>query len=312
MSETAFASRLAENGPLARADGPPPTLAAARAYCRRLARGHYENFVVGSLLLPRWLREHFYAVYAFCRWADDLADETHDPAQGLELLAWWSEQLEQCYRGAARHPVFVALADTVRRFDIPSQPFEDLLSAFRQDQRVARYATVADLLDYCRRSANPVGRIVLHLGRACDPERAALADSICTGLQWANFCQDVAGDWRRGRVYLPRESLEACGCGEAELALGRATPAARRLVLHEARRAREFLEAGRPLIELAPRALSGEVFLFLGGGLAILDELERRQGDVWSRRPTVPASKQLALVGRAWWRARRPRFGAGP
>jgi squalene synthase HpnC len=249
-------------------------------------------------------------VYAFCRWADDLADETHDPARSLELLAWWSEQLEQCYRGQAQHPVFVALADTVRRCEIPAQPFEDLLSAFRQDQHVVRYETVADLLDYCRRSANPVGRIVLHLGRACDDQRAALADSICTGLQWANFCQDVAGDWRRGRIYLPRESLAACGCQETELALGRATPPLRRLVLHEAQRAREFLEAGRLLVELAPRTLRGEVFLFLGGGLAILEEIERREGDVWSQRPKVSKRRQLALVARAWWRGRGPRFGA--
>jgi squalene synthase HpnC len=306
MSNTAFAAQLAAYGP-GTDHRPPPSLTEARAYCRRLATAHYENFVVASLLLPRRLREPFFAVYAYCRWADDLADETSDAARSLELLDWWSAQLRRCYQGQASHPVFVALGDTVRQYSIPLAPFEDLISAFRQDQVQNRYETAAELLDYCRRSANPVGRIVLYLGGAFDEERAASSDAICSGLQWANFCQDVAGDWRRGRIYLPQESLAACGCDERQFAAARATPELRRLVMHEVGRARQLLEAGRPLTARMPRELQIDVQMFLAGGLAILDEIERRDGDVWSSRPKVSTGRQLALLARAWWQTRGSR-----
>jgi squalene synthase HpnC len=263
-------------------------------------------------LLPRRLRTPFYSVYAYCRWADDLADETSDAARSLELLEWWGEQLRLCYQGQATHPVFVALADTVERFAIPAAPFADLLSAFRQDQVKTRYGTAADLVDYCRRSADPVGRIVLYLGDAFSPERAALSDAICSGLQWANFCQDVAGDWRRGRIYLPRESLERFGCSEALFAAEQATPELRRLVLHEVERARGMLLAGQPLVSLLPHDLQVDVQMFASGGLAILEEIEHRGGDVWSGRPKVSARRQFALLLQAWWRTRRSRREARP
>lgn len=169
--------------------GKPKRLSQARArrYCRRLARNHYENFPVASLLLPRRLRPHFFHVYAYCRWADDLADETADPAQALDLLDWWQGQLDACYQGRAEHPVFVALGPTIAEFGIPRRTLADLLVAFRQDQRVRSYETLDQLLEYCRYSANPVGRLVLYLGRCFDPRRAELSDAVCTGLQLANF-----------------------------------------------------------------------------------------------------------------------------
>ena len=176
----------------------PPSLGRSRRYCRRLARRHYENFTVASRMLPRRLRQHFYNIYAYCRWADDLADEAGDPKRTLALLDWWEQHLHACYRGQAIHPVFIALDATIRKFAIPVDPFVDLLVAFRQDQRVRRYEDFGQLLNYCRYSANPVGRLVLYLGRCHTPERVLLADSICTGLQLANFWQDVAGRFRPG------------------------------------------------------------------------------------------------------------------
>ncbi len=189
----------------------PLSLRQSRRYCRRLASRHYENFTVASRLLPRGLRQHFCNVYAYCRWADDLADELGDPEQSLAALDWWESQLRRCYQGQAEHPVFVALAETIHRFDIPIEPFVDLLTAFRQDQRVTRYETVERVLEYCRYSANPVGRLVLYVGQCHTSDRLPLSDAICTGLQLANFCQDVASDWDRGRVYLPETACRRFG-----------------------------------------------------------------------------------------------------
>ena len=197
-----FSRDLALYGPEAKIPKPFRP-AQGRKYCRRLARGHYENFTVVSWLLPRRLRQHFYNVYAYCRWADDLADEPGDPQKSLALLDWWEKELRDCYAGKVRHPVFVALTETIRRFDIPIDPFVDLLVAFRQDQRIRCYDNLAQLTEYCRYSANPVGRLILYLGKCHSPERAQLSDSICTGLQLANFWQDVARDYEMGRVYLP-------------------------------------------------------------------------------------------------------------
>src|SRR4051794_22415222 len=198
-----FAEELARFGPDAR--HPPLSLSQARAYCARLTHGHYENFSVVSWLLPRRLHRPFHSVYAYCRWADDLADETGGGPRALELLRWWKRQLLRCYEGEATHPVFIALLPTIRAFRIPPRPFLDLLFAFEQDQLVKRYPSYEQLLDYCRCSANPVGRLVLYLCGLFTPERAELSDRVCTGLQLANFWQDVARDWDIGRVYLPEE-----------------------------------------------------------------------------------------------------------
>jgi len=282
----------------------PVSRARAAAYCRNLAQRHYENFTLCSWLVPRELRPHFYAVYAYCRTADDLADELGDPAESLIALDCWQHELERCYAGKVWHPVFVALAGTIETFGIPREPFERLLEAFRQDQFVTRYATHDEVLAYCRNSADPVGRLVLYLGRCHDQERGRLADSVCTGLQLANFCQDVANDFGRGRIYLPQETLAAAGCEESDLANGRPTPALQEALRFEVDRAERYLRAGEPLVALVPRELRVDVALFIAGGLAILDAIRRQDFDVWTSRPRVSRFEQLKLLERCWRRVR--------
>lgn len=283
----------------------PPSLAEAAAYCRQLARTHYENFTVASWLLPRNLRPHFYAVYAYCRSADDLADETGDPRASLAALDRWEDQLEGCYAGSPQHPVFVALRPTIDKFSIPREPFERLLTAFRHDQRVRRYLTHEEVLNYCQNSANPVGRLILFLGRCHDERRCQLADSICTGLQLANFCQDVARDWAKGRVYLPQETLDRVGCAQDVFARGHASAAFRQAMELEVGRAETYLRAGEPLIELMPRGLQIDVALFVAGGLSILQAIRDVDFDVWRKRPTISRRRQLRLLWQSWWRTRR-------
>jgi squalene synthase HpnC len=288
-------------GPHAR-PGSPLSLQASNRYCWKLAKRHYENFTVASWLLPGRLRQHFYNVYAYCRWADDLADETGDAKQCLTLLDWWETQLRDCYQGQTVHPVFIALAQTIQSFKIPIDPFLDLLSAFRQDQRVSRYDAMDQLLEYCRRSANPVGRLVLYLGECYSIERAELADSICTGLQLANFCQDVAGDWDRGRFYLPQADCRRCEYTEAMFARREFNEAFRRLMKLQVDRAEGFLHAGFPLIKMMPRELQLDVALFIHGGLAILRAIHRRNYDVWTRRPRISKMEKLKLFVKYWWK----------
>ena len=279
------------------------SLAEAQQYCRHLALGHYENFPVVSWLLPRSLHQDFYNVYAYCRWADDLGDEVHDERRSLELLGWWREELDGCYRGRATHPVFVALCPTIEKFGIPSEPFEVLLSAFEQDQRVKEYETFAQLRDYCRRSADPVGRLVLYLcGRFSEPN-ALRSDSICTGLQLANFWQDVARDFDIGRVYVPRESRRQFGYSDEDLR-GRVTNEAWiELMRFEVDRARRFLLDGLPLVQQLPFRLQVDIELFARGGLRILDRIERIGYRVWQSRPVVTkfdfAGLLLSALGRA-------------
>ena len=310
MPTASFAAELELYGPKA---VQPKGLSAAqsRRYCRQLARRHYENFTVASWLLPRRLKEHFYHVYAYCRWADDLADETGDPAASLTLLDWWEDQLRECYRGRTRHPVFVALSETIDRFQIPAEPFADLLVAFRQDQRVTRYETFDDLLRYCRYSANPVGRLVLCLGRCHDAERAGPADAICTGLQLANFWQDVAADWDRGRIYLPRADRDRWGYDESMFTQRLANQPFRRLMAAEVDEAERWLRRGLPLVGMVPRELRLDVALFLHGGLAILEAIRRADYDVWSRRPVVSKPAKLRLLARCCWQLRRGRLTGG-
>ncbi|HWA96936.1 MAG TPA: squalene synthase HpnC [Pirellulales bacterium] len=273
-----------------------PSLAESREYCRRLARSHYENFTVASWLLPRKIRPHFYAIYAYCRIADDLADETGDPQQSLTLLDDWQRQLQECYVGRADHPVFVALSETIGEFAIPIEPFLDLLDAFRQDQRSTRYETFDELLEYCRRSANPVGRLVLYLGHACALENVALADSICTGLQLANFWQDVARDFDRGRVYFPRSTRQQFGYTDAMLAGRVFNPQFREALTFEVDRAEQYLRSGLPLVARVPRWLAGDVWLFVHGGLRILQHIRNLDYDVWTTRPIVGRREQCGLL----------------
>lgn len=303
MAQLSVAAELAQFGPRAQRHA-RMSRDEALAYCRALARSHYENFTVVSWLLPKGLLPHFYAVYAYCRWADDLADEMPTADDSLRLLDWWEEQLDACYAGSPWHPVFVALEPTIREFAIPREPFADLLTAFRQDQRVSRYATPDDVLGYCRNSANPVGRLILYLGRCHDEPRGRLSDSICTGLQLANFCQDVARDWAMDRVYLPRTTLDAAGYGDAMFALRECNDAFRQALRIEVDRAESYLRAGEPLVELVPPEIRLEVALFVGGGLGILQAIRRAGYDVWRSRPTLSRWAKLDLFARNWWRYR--------
>ncbi len=272
-----------------------PSLAAADTYCRRLARRHYENFVVASLLLPRIARRDFHRIYAYCRWADDLADEMSDPQQSLELLQWWQDELRRCYQGKAIHPVFVALSETNERLQIPEHPFSELLAAFRQDQTVTHYATFDDLLAYCSRSANPVGHIVLYLGRCYNEANVYWSDQICTGLQLPNFWQDVARDHDRGRIYVPQEDLDRFGCGQQPFLERRCTDAFRRMMQFQVERAQSFLRAGQPLVDNVPRWLQVDIDLFIRGGLATLQAIRGVDYDVWQSRPKVRRIHQAWL-----------------
>src|SRR5271157_5310417 len=220
--------------------------AEGRAYTRWLATHHYENFHVVSFLLPKRLHQDFYNVYAYCRWADDLSDETGDPAESLRLLAWWRQELDAMYGGRASHPVFVALQATVEQHGIPRQPFADLIDAFVQDQTVTRYRNWDELFGYCRNSANPVGRLVLYLCGYSDAERQRLSDATCTGLQLANFWQDVAVDLEKDRVYIPLEVLARHGYTLDDLYARRFTPAFREVMREAVEKARQFFLEGLP------------------------------------------------------------------
>lgn len=299
------------------------TLDQAEAYCRRLARTHYENFTVASRLVPRHLIQPLCNLYAYCRWADDLADEwpgdelaravlsreasAARPSQtapsrqalALALLDWWEGQLDALYRGEVpRHPVFLALRRTVEEFALPRQPLADLLEAMRRDQVQHRYATFADLLSYCERSANPVGRLVLHLAGPPDPRQVHWSDCLCTGLQLANFCQDVRRDWERGRIYLPQEECLRHGWDETRFAAGRCDDGFRRLLAAMVERAEACFAEGRPLTEQAAPALRLSVRLCVAGGRAILAAIRRQGYDVWSGRPTLGRLEQGWLVAR--------------
>jgi squalene synthase HpnC len=277
----------------------PATLAEARQYCARLARTHYENFSVASWFLPRRLRQHFFNVYAYCRISDDLGDEVGDPAASLELLEQWQRELDACYDATPKHSVFVALAETVREFDIPKREFSDLLRAFRQDQTVTRFETFNDVLAYCRYSANPVGHLVLYLCGYRDPERQQLSDFTCTALQLANFWQDVSVDYEKGRIYLPLEDLRRFNVSQRDLADNQNTPAFRAMMKFQVERARDWFRQGLPLIEKVDGELAIDLDLFSRGGQEILNAIEKQDYAVLGNRPAISKSRKLALVGRA-------------
>jgi squalene synthase HpnC len=276
-----------------------PSLADAQAYCRKLAQSHYENFSVATWFLPKRLQQHFYNVYAYCRISDDLGDEVGDPQASLALLDQWQAELEACYGGGPRHPVFVALAETVREFEIPQQPFADLLTAFRQDQTTPRYATFNDLLGYCQNSANPVGRLVLYVCGYRDAERQQLSDYTCTALQLANFWQDVTPDYAKGRIYLPLDDLRRFRVSEDDIAAQRNTAAFCDLLAFQVDRARDWFDKGLPLIKMVDRELAVDLELFSRGGQEILNAVEQQGFNVLGHRPSISKFRKLALVARA-------------
>lgn len=276
-----------------------PSLREAQEYCAQLARSHYENFSVATWFLPKRLRQHFYNVYAYCRISDDLGDEVGDPQQSLELLNQWERELQACYAGGPRHPVFVALAQTVREFGIPQHEFSDLLIAFRQDQTVTRFETFDHLLGYCKYSANPVGHLVLYLCGYNDAERQQLSDCTCTALQLANFWQDVIVDYDKGRVYLPLEDLRRFGVSPEDIAKRRATSQFFNLMRFEVERAREWFGRGLPLVKKVNKELAIDLELFSRGGQEILNAIERQGFDVLRSRPAISKPRKLWLVARA-------------
>ena len=275
----------------------------AVAYTRWLATTHYENFHVVSFLLPKRLHQDFYNVYSYCRWADDLGDETGDPAESLRLLDWWRGELDAMYAGSATHPVFVALRPTVDRYAIPKEPFSDLVRAFIQDQTVTRYRHWEELFGYCRYSANPVGRLVLYLCGYSDAQRQALSDATCTALQLANFWQDVTVDLLKDRVYIPLEVMFRHGYSLEDLAARRSTPAFRLVMREIVGTTRELFRKGLPLSGMVDRRLSLDIDLFSRGGMLILDKIARQNYDVLRARPAVSKVERACLLAASLARA---------
>jgi len=270
------------------------SLTEARALCEQMARTHYENFTVTSWLIPRSMRSHVAALYAYCRTVDDIGDEA--PGDRIELLDQYEAELERAFTGTPGHPVLVALQETIRHFDLPREPFARLIEANRIDQRVCRYANYEDLLRYCVHSANPVGRLFLMLFGYRDEERFALSDATCTALQLTNFWQDIGRDRNAGRVYLPQDELAAFGVADEDLDADRASVELRRLVRFEVDRTRRLFSEGSRLIDSVRGRLRVDLSLFTRGGLAILDAIERQGYDTLVRRPTLGRSEKVGLI----------------
>jgi len=310
-----------------------PSLEESQQYCSRLAHSHYENFSVVTWFLPKHLHQHFYNVYAYCRISDDLGDEVGDPQQSLALLDAWEAELNATYlslvpqrlkpesflnsagtpegvplqsagepaqdTAGPRHPVFIALRETIREFDIPRAPFANLLTAFRQDQTITRFPTFEDVLAYCKNSANPVGHLVLYLCGYRDAGRQQLSDYTCTALQLANFWQDVAVDYGKGRIYLPLDSLAKFGVSESDIAERRVTPQFLEMMKFEVARARDWFRMGLPLVGKVDKHLATDLDLFSRGGLEILNAIEQQDYDVLTKRPAISKPRKLWLVARA-------------
>jgi squalene synthase HpnC len=284
------------NGIASLSSSPSVSLAEANRFCRRLATTHYENFLVASIFLPRFMRQPFYNVYAFCRYADDLSDESESPAIATERLIDWRQRLHDCFAGSPSHPIFVSLYRTIHDFDLKLEPFDRLLDAFLQDQVKVRYQTFAELLGYCENSANPVGRIVLRLAGADTDQNVKLSDSICTGLQLANHWQDVAHDFARGRVYLPQMEAVEFQVDIDHLPEENQRESFLALLRFQCDRARRYLSEGKQLATHVPQWLSNDIRLFVHGGLATLDAIAQQNYDVIQKRPQVSRSRQFRLV----------------
>ncbi len=268
----------------------------AERYCRDLAKTHYENFTVGSFFVPRELRQHMYNIYAFCRHSDDLGDEVGDPNRSLELLGAWEHELDQCYQGVVSHPVYVALQETIAKFDLPKAPFWRLIQAFKQDQTKTRFQTFSEVLNYCEYSANPVGHLVLYLFGYRDPERQKLSDFTCTALQLANFWQDVDRDLAIGRIYLPLEDLHRFKVTEEDLKAKRATKEFKALMAFQVDRTQELFYHGLALVKQVKGLFKIDLEAFSLGGLAVLKGIEKVDYDVLSTRPVVSRGTKLKIT----------------
>ena len=300
------------------ASGEPVTLAEAYRYCETLARSHYENFNVGGWITPRQKLPHVYAIYAWCRMVDDLGDESL-PSETVTTavengkldatiaahrrgqLAWWEDELEAIYSGQPTHPISIAVQHTVASFDIPREPFQLLIRANLMDQGPGRFETLDDVVEYCRHSANPVGRLYLYLFGYADRRRQLLADHTCTALQLTNFWQDVSRDYRdRGRIYLPQTDMKRFGVTESDIANGAATDAFRALLRYECEIAMSMFQQGAPLVNSLHRRAQLPVALFTRGGVAVLHAIRRQGYDVLSRRPALSKRQKAWLLASAW------------
>ena len=283
----------------------------SQRYVRELAGSHYENFSVLSSLLPARFRDDFAAVYAFCRWADDLGDETGADEAGrqksLELLKWWREELTACFTGNVQHPVYKALLPVIEKHDLPAKPFHDLIDAFEQDQHKTRYQTLQEVRGYCEKSANPVGRLVLYITQPTPnitPEMLSCSDQICTGLQLANHWQDIRRDMEeRDRIYLP---LQECNVSEEQLKqwmknrTGETEERFREILQPLVRAAEQDFREGSELLRMISRETRPVIELFLNGGREVLHAIIRRGYTTLWERPSISRSTKLKLVGRAW------------
>ena len=273
----------------------------AESYCKRLAKTHYENFIVASVFLPSYLRQHYYNIYAYCRISDDLGDETSSPTLSLELLKQWEEELQSCFEGHPHHPIFIALRETIERFQIPITPFANLLEAFKRDQIKNRYATYDELLDYCRYSANPVGHLVLYLMGYRDAERRAISDKTCTALQLTNHWQDIGRDLvRLNRIYIPLEDMHHFGYTEADLAAQTCNESFVELMRLEIDRARSLFQEGQKLRDCVSPSHAMDIELFSRCGLEILRQIELAHYDVFRRRPTLTKWNSLRILAQSW------------
>ncbi|MCX6144567.1 MAG: squalene synthase HpnC [Ignavibacteriales bacterium] len=264
------------------------TVPQAFQFCEHLAHDHLENFPVASLLVPREKRPHVYAIYSFARVADDYADEPGlTPAERVNSIAEWEEQLIDAYRGHAHHPVFVALRETIDHFEIPVELFQSLLRAFRSDVTRHRYESFEEVLEYCENSANPIGRLMLLLFNYRSETTMEFSDSICTALQLTNFWQDVAVDLKKDRMYIPLEDIREFGYSEEELLGLHCSQAFKDLMCYQVERTEQLFQEGKPLLSAIESDLRMELKLTWKGGMRILKKIEQQDYDVLARRPSL-------------------------
>jgi squalene synthase HpnC len=301
MTEQPAANQLVGAPELYLTPATRPTLVEAQAWCKTLATTHYENFHVATFFLPKALRPHFHSVYAFCRTSDDLGDEVADTATATRLLAEWRAMLHECFATPERslHPVFVALQPTIAACKLPRHPFDDLISAFEADQRYTHHESLATLEDYSRYSANPVGRLVLLVSGYHAEELMLLSDDICTGLQLANFYQDIVEDAERGRRYIPADAMQRFGVTDEQLLARRFDANMRAMMQFLVLDARARLLQGQRIVTLVDRDLASTLALFVKGGLAILDAIAAQDYNTLQSRPVVTKSAKLRLLGGA-------------
>ena len=272
-------------------------------FCKRIAKSHYENFPVASLFIPKDKRRYVWSIYAFARVADDFADEGDTPPEKrLEQLDRWADYLHECFEGRASHPIFIALAETVQRFDIPMLPLSCLLTAFRMDVTQKRFKTFNDILEYCKYSANPVGQLVLFIFGNASARPITLSDNICTALQLTNFWQDVAVDWVKGHLYIPLEDMGRFGYTEEGIENRFADEGFRKLMAFEVERTRQLFEEGKPLLKESVPGLRFELDLVWHGGMRVLDKIEALNYDVFRKRPVLSPGDKLSLLGTTLFR----------